>query len=204
MMLVFVVLMEYKERGIIFRWPTADNTLTCSKKLRFSLEPSNLVRRYHGYAFAWATCYTFWYHPMENTMGHVMGFIYTYMILLQGEDPMIKHIIYWYECSLSKMLNSGYTEAGQPSIVIIDQIMHWWFIQVPWCTLISTWTSTGECYKRCGLLCMEVWWHTKQVDQTWMEPDFGPCLSLVLDSVLPWLRLVWMMTVSCNDIVALC
>ncbi len=31
------------------------------------------VRRNHGYIFAWATIYTFWYHPMENTNGHLIG-----------------------------------------------------------------------------------------------------------------------------------
>jgi hypothetical protein len=42
------------------------------------------VRRYHGYFFAWATIYTFWYHPMENTWGHLFGFFYMFLLMLQG------------------------------------------------------------------------------------------------------------------------
>jgi hypothetical protein len=42
------------------------------------------VRRYHGYYFAWATVYTFWYHPMVNTSGHLIGFFYMFLLLLQG------------------------------------------------------------------------------------------------------------------------
>ena len=42
------------------------------------------MRKYHGYVFAWATVYTFWYHPMENTAGHLIGFFYMFLLLLQG------------------------------------------------------------------------------------------------------------------------
>lgn len=38
----------------------------------------------HGYFFAWATVYTFWYHPMANTPGHLVGFFYMFLLLLQG------------------------------------------------------------------------------------------------------------------------
>jgi hypothetical protein len=44
----------------------------------------SFVRKYHGYVFAWATVYTFWYHPMENTVGHLVGFLYMFLLLLQG------------------------------------------------------------------------------------------------------------------------
>lgn len=84
MLLVLVLLMEYRDRGIVFGWPTVRNTDKVSKALRFSTGPVNLVRKYHGYAFAWAAIYTFWYHPMENTWGHALGFLHTWMIMLQG------------------------------------------------------------------------------------------------------------------------
>ncbi|XP_035658606.1 uncharacterized protein LOC118403852 [Branchiostoma floridae] len=32
----------------------------------------------------WAAVYTLWYHPMENTLGHVMGFMNTWIFMLQG------------------------------------------------------------------------------------------------------------------------
>ncbi|XP_072041949.1 uncharacterized protein [Amphiura filiformis] len=84
MMLVLVLLMEYRDRGLFFGWPTAQHKDKISRKLRFSQAPINLVRKYHGYAFSWAVIYTFWYHPMENTWGHAFGFIHTWMVMLQG------------------------------------------------------------------------------------------------------------------------
>ena len=79
-MLILVMLMEYKERGLFFGWPNA------SSALQLSHAPMYLIRRYHAYAFSWAAVFTFWFHPMENTLGHAMGFGYTYIILLQGEN----------------------------------------------------------------------------------------------------------------------
>jgi hypothetical protein len=43
-----------------------------------------LVSKYHAYLFAWATIYTLWYHPMENTFGHLLGFAHTGLLMLQG------------------------------------------------------------------------------------------------------------------------
>ena len=42
------------------------------------------AKKYHGYYFSWAIIYTFWYHPTEATMGHLMGFSYIFVLLLQG------------------------------------------------------------------------------------------------------------------------
>ena len=42
------------------------------------------LRRYHGYYFSWAVIYTFWYHPIELTLGHLLGTFYVLMLLLQG------------------------------------------------------------------------------------------------------------------------
>ncbi len=84
MLLCFVILLEFSERGAIFGWPNAKTNNKASKALRLNLKPVYLIRKYHGYAFAWGAIYTFWYHPMENTYGHAVGFFYTWMILLQG------------------------------------------------------------------------------------------------------------------------
>ncbi|MDR6217440.1 hypothetical protein [Deinococcus soli (ex Cha et al. 2016)] len=43
-----------------------------------------VVKRYHGYVFAWATIYTFWFHPTVSTPGHLIGFIYMFLLLVQG------------------------------------------------------------------------------------------------------------------------
>jgi hypothetical protein len=72
-MLVLILLMENQRRGLFF-----------GKKAPISREIGMLVRKYHGYIFAWATIYTFWYHPMENTSGHLIGFLYMFLLMLQG------------------------------------------------------------------------------------------------------------------------
>ena len=55
-MLVWVLLMENPRRGLFF-----------GKKIGFPRRLTEAARRYHGYYFAWAIIYTFWYHPMEAT-----------------------------------------------------------------------------------------------------------------------------------------
>jgi hypothetical protein len=72
-LLVWVLLMENRRRGMFF-----------GKKLPISQQIIRFARKYHGYFFAWATIYTFWYHPMEPTSGHVIGFFYMFLLLLQG------------------------------------------------------------------------------------------------------------------------
>ncbi len=72
-MLVWILLMENSRRGIFF-----------GKKLPLSKRIIEVARKYHGYYFAWAIVYTFWYHPMEATNGHLVGFFYTFLLMLQG------------------------------------------------------------------------------------------------------------------------
>ena len=72
-LLVIVLIMEAPRRGIAFghggRW----------------LAPARQwLIRYHGYYFAWAVVYTYWFHPMETTPGHLTGFFYTFLLLIQG------------------------------------------------------------------------------------------------------------------------
>ena len=72
-LLVFVLVMENKRRGMFFGKPA---TLW---------QPAvDFIRKYHGYLFSWAIVYTFWYHPMENTTGHLIGFLYMFLLMLQG------------------------------------------------------------------------------------------------------------------------
>lgn len=72
-LLVMVLLMENKRRGLFF-----------GKKVPIKTSIVDAVRKYHGYFFAWAIIYTFWYHPMETTTGHLLGTFYTLMLMLQG------------------------------------------------------------------------------------------------------------------------
>ena len=73
LMLVLILLMENPRRGLFF-----------GKKVPFSKRVIGFVRKYHGYIFSWGIIYTFWYHPMEITTGHLIGFFYTFLLLLQG------------------------------------------------------------------------------------------------------------------------
>ncbi|WP_201276854.1 hypothetical protein [Microbulbifer sp. ALW1] len=72
-LLVIVLIMENPRRGLFFgkRVPIKHTVVTC-------------LKRYHGYYFSWAILYTFWYHPIELTLGHLLGFFYLFALLLQG------------------------------------------------------------------------------------------------------------------------
>ncbi len=72
-MLVFILIMESDRRGLLF-----------GRKVNFLHEPGVFLRRYHGYYFAWAIVYTFWFHPIEDNLGHLLGTLYILLLLLQG------------------------------------------------------------------------------------------------------------------------
>jgi hypothetical protein len=72
-LLVMVLVMENNRRGLFW-----------GKKLPMMDEPGRVFKRYHGYIFAWATIYTFWFHPMENSSGHLVGFFYMFLLMTQG------------------------------------------------------------------------------------------------------------------------
>ncbi|MBN2047773.1 MAG: hypothetical protein JW750_08030 [Anaerolineaceae bacterium] len=85
-MLVLILLMENRRRGLFW-----------GKKVPFSKAIIDLVRRYHGYYIAWAVVYTFWYHPMESGVGHLMGFVYMFFLFLQGSLLYTRaHINPWW------------------------------------------------------------------------------------------------------------
>lgn len=73
LLLVMVIIMESRRRGLLF-----------GKSAGVPDTARGIVKRYHGYVFAWATIYTFWYHPAVSTPGHLVGFIYMFLLLLQG------------------------------------------------------------------------------------------------------------------------
>jgi hypothetical protein len=86
LMLVAILLMENQRRGLFL-----------GKKVSFAKQIGSFARKYHGYLFAWATVYTFWYHPMENTPGHLVGFLYMFLLLLQGSLFLTRiHLNKWW------------------------------------------------------------------------------------------------------------
>jgi hypothetical protein len=85
-LLIWVILIENPRRGMFF-----------GKKVPISKEITRFARKYHGYFFAWATIYTFWYHPMVSTPGHLFGFLYMFLLLLQGSLFFTRiHVNKWW------------------------------------------------------------------------------------------------------------
>ena len=88
LLLVIVLLMENQRRGLFFGKRV---------KGRVMEESARALRKYHGYYFAWATIYTFWYHPMVSTPGHLLGFLYMFLLLLQGSLFFTRmHVNKWW------------------------------------------------------------------------------------------------------------
>jgi len=94
LMLVFVLILETPRRGLIW-----------GKKVPFHRQFLDIVRRYHGYLFSWALIYTFWYHPMENTFGHLAGFFYMFALLSQSVLIFNRaHLNKWWKFSLEALV----------------------------------------------------------------------------------------------------
>jgi hypothetical protein len=72
-MLFMILIMENRRRGLFF-----------GKSIPAMFFVGDALRRYHGYYFSWAIIYTFWYHPVEITSGHLAGFAYMFLLLLQS------------------------------------------------------------------------------------------------------------------------
>ncbi|MBP2366735.1 hypothetical protein [Pseudonocardia parietis] len=93
-LLVIVLLMENRRRGMFF-----------GRQAPISTEVVRFFRKYHGYLFSWAAIYTFWYHPMESTSGHLIGFFYMFMILLQGSLFFTRaHTNRWWTLTLELLV----------------------------------------------------------------------------------------------------
>ena len=92
--LVLILLMENRRRGLIF-----------GKKFNMLEESARAVRKYHGYVFSWAVIYTFWFHPMEDYLGHLLGTFYTVCLMLQGSLMFTRsHTNKWWTTSLEVMV----------------------------------------------------------------------------------------------------
>lgn len=90
LMLFVILLMENDRRGLFF-----------GKRVPFPKGVGEVTRKYHGYYFSWAITYTFWYHPLEITGGHLMGFFYMFMLFVQGSLFMTRyHINRWWTLTL--------------------------------------------------------------------------------------------------------
>ncbi len=96
LMLVFILLMENQRRGVFF-----------GKKVKWGWlqESATFIRKYHGYIFSWGVIYTFWYHPAVSTPGHLLGFLYTTLLLVQGSLMFTRaHLNKWWTVSLELLV----------------------------------------------------------------------------------------------------
>ncbi|MGI9330818.1 MAG: hypothetical protein ACR2QB_08905 [Gammaproteobacteria bacterium] len=90
LMLFVILIMENDRRGLFF-----------GKRVPFPKGIGESARKYHGYYFSWAITYTFWYHPIEITPGHLMGLFYMMMLFLQGSLFMTRyHVNRWWTAFL--------------------------------------------------------------------------------------------------------
>ena len=71
-MLVLILIIENQRRGLFF-----------GKKIPLPKESVRFVYKSHGFYIALATIFTFWFHPMEFTWGHLFGFCYMYLLFIQ-------------------------------------------------------------------------------------------------------------------------
>lgn len=94
LLLVMVLLMENRRRGLV-----------AGRHAPIPVSVTEVVRRYHGYLFSWAVIYTFWYHPMEGTSGHLIGFFYVFLLLLQSSLVFTTaHTNRWWTLSLELLV----------------------------------------------------------------------------------------------------
>ncbi|SFS74805.1 hypothetical protein [Saccharopolyspora flava] len=94
LLLIVVLIMENRRRGMFFGRPAP-----------ISAEITRFFREYHGYLFSWAAIYTFWYHPMETTSGHLIGFAYMFLLLVQGSLFFTRaHTDRWWTLTLELLV----------------------------------------------------------------------------------------------------
>lgn len=94
LLLVFVLILETPRRGLFF-----------GKRVPFKQEFIRIIRVYHGYFFSFAAVFTFWFHPMEATWGHLIGFLYMFLLLLQSSLIFNRaHINRWWTFALEFMV----------------------------------------------------------------------------------------------------
>lgn len=87
LMLCAILVIENKRRGMFFGKPAP-----------FSERVVSFAKKYHGYLFAWAIVYTFWFHPMVSTPGHLAGFFYMFLLMLQSSLFLTRiHVNKWWK-----------------------------------------------------------------------------------------------------------
>jgi len=71
-MLVMMLILLNNRRGLFFG-------------KRVYLPPLGVAatQKIHGFYISWAVVYTFWFHPMEGTLGHLLGFFYLFLLMGQ-------------------------------------------------------------------------------------------------------------------------
>lgn len=72
-MLVMIMILLNRRRGIFLGW-----------KAPIPKKVQDYVSKNHGYYILWALIFTYWYHPMEGTMGHLVGFLYMFLLMMQS------------------------------------------------------------------------------------------------------------------------
>lgn len=104
-MLVWILLIENSRRGLVF-----------GAKVPMGSELKRFLRQYHGYFFAWAIVYTFWYHPAVSTTGHLWGFFYTMLLLVQSSLFFTRAHLnrYWtFTLEATVLVHGGLVAVGQ-------------------------------------------------------------------------------------------
>jgi hypothetical protein len=71
-MLVIMLFMLNPRRGLIL-----------GLKVPYSEAGLRFANRWHGPYISWALVYTFWFHPMEGSIGFVWGFFYMFLLFTQ-------------------------------------------------------------------------------------------------------------------------
>ena len=93
-MLVFILMLENPRRGLFF-----------GKKVPIKVSVIQLIKQYHGYYFSWAIIFTFWFHPIELTFGHLLGTFYVLLLMLQGSLIFTKfHRNRWWTVTLESFV----------------------------------------------------------------------------------------------------
>ncbi len=71
-MLVLVLILMNARRGLFF-----------GKKVKLPAKGVAAVTSLHGIYISWAIIYTFWFHPTTGTIGHLIGFFYFFLLMIQ-------------------------------------------------------------------------------------------------------------------------
>jgi hypothetical protein len=71
-MVVMMLILLNNRRGLFF-----------GRRVPLPQSGVDLTQRVHGFYISWAVVFTFWFHPMEGTLGHLLGFLYLFLLMGQ-------------------------------------------------------------------------------------------------------------------------